>query len=306
MLTPRFHCPQAVPGLARGSRVELPPDAAHHALRVLRLGEGTAVAVFCGHGGEYEAVLEGARGKSAQVLLGTFHAADRVPQIDVHVQQAVVATEKMDWVVEKSVELGARWFTPVLAERSVVRLSGERAEKRVAHWQALAVSASEQCGLNRLLEVRPVRGLDALLSECSTEVGLRFMLDPEGERSLTSELVAAFGDLAGGDGLQRAAGRPGLAAGAGLAGLVGAPLPLASLSLTSLSPASLSPASLSLALLVGPEGGLSPGEAARARAAGYRPVTLGPRVLRTETAALAALAALRATIDDFSPSFAPT
>ncbi len=263
MLTPRFHCPQAVPGLARGSRVELPPDAAHHALRVLRLDEGQAVAVFCGHGGEYEAVLEAARGKSAQVLLGTFHADDRVPRVDVHVQQAVVATEKMDWVVEKAVELGARWFTPVLAERSVVRLSGERAAKRAAHWQALATSASEQCGLNRLLEVRPVQTLDAACSDQGLADTLKFMLQPGCERSLTSELIAAFGGAR-------------------------------------------TPAPRSLALLVGPEGGLSPGESARARAEGYRPVTLGPRVLRTETAALAALAALRATIDDFSPSFAPS
>lgn len=282
MLTPRFHCPQAVPGLARGSRVELPPDAAHHALRVLRLDEGQAVAVFCGHGGEYEAVLEAARGKSAQVLLGTFHADDRVPQVDVHVQQAVVATEKMDWVVEKSVELGARWFTPVLAERSVVRLSGERAGKRAAHWQALAVSASEQCGLNRLLEVRPVQTLDAVFASLDSSDALRFMLHPEGERSLTSALIAVFGG-AGRTGAPAGGQHPPAAAGSGPA-----------------APPS------SLTLLVGPEGGLSPGEVARARAAGYRPVTLGPRVLRTETAALAALAALRATIDDFSPSFAPT
>jgi 16S rRNA (uracil1498-N3)-methyltransferase len=284
MLTPRFHCPQAVPGLARGSRVELPPDAAHHALRVLRLGEGQAVAVFCGHGGEYEAVLEAARGKSAQVLLGTFHAGDRVPRVDVHVQQAVVATEKMDWVVEKSVELGARWFTPVLAERSVVRLTGERAGKRAAHWQALAVSASEQCGLNRLLEVRPVQSLEAACGEAQASGCLRFMLHPEGERSLTLELAAAV-EAAKGD------AAPGALSSA-----------LSSAVSSAVSPA-VSPA-LSLALLVGPEGGLSPRESALARAAGYRPVTLGPRILRTETAALAALAALRATIDDFSPSFA--
>jgi 16S rRNA (uracil1498-N3)-methyltransferase len=283
MLTPRFHCPQAVPGLAHGSRVELPADAAHHALRVLRLGEGTPIAVFCGHGGEYEAVLEGARGRSAQVLLGTFHAGDRVPRVDVHVQQAVVATEKMDWVVEKAVELGARWFTPVLAERSVVRLSGERAAKRVAHWQALAVSASEQCGMNRLLAVQPVRTLEAVCAEPGVTDGPRFMLYPDCERSLTAELSALFGDRAAGRGVVPGTGRrsPEAAPDSGIA-------------------------PLSLTLLVGPEGGLSPGEAARARAAGYRPVALGPRILRTETAALAALAALRATIDDFSPAFAPT
>lgn len=263
MLTPRFHCPQAMPGLARGTRVELPEDAAHHALRVLRLREGHPVAVFCGHGGEYEAVLEAARGKSAQVLLGTFHAADRAPRVDVHVQQSVVATEKMDWVVEKAVELGAHRFTPVLAERSVVRLSGERAAKRAAHWQALAVSASEQCGLNRLLEVRPVQALDAACAGPHDEGALLCLLEPEGERSLTQEFAGFFTEPATG-------------------------------------------AARSLVLLVGPEGGFSPAEAALARAAGYRPVTLGPRVLRTETAALAALAALRATVDDFCLPTSPS
>lgn len=263
MLTPRFHCPQAMPGLARGTRVELPADAAHHALRVLRLREGHPVAVFCGHGGEYEAVLEAARGKSAQVLLGTFHAADRAPRVDVHVQQSVVATEKMDWVVEKSVELGAHRFTPVLAERSVVRLSGERAAKRAAHWQALAVSASEQCGLNRLLEVRPVQALDVACAGPHDDGALLCVLDPEGERSLTQELAGFLAEPATG-------------------------------------------AARSLVLLVGPEGGFSPAEAALARTAGYRPVTLGPRVLRTETAALAALAALRATVDDFNVPTSPS
>ena len=262
MLTPRFHCTQAVPGLARGTRVELPPDASHHALRVLRLREGQPVAVFCGHGGEYEAVLEAGRGRSAQVLLGAFHAGDRAPRIDVHVQQSVVATEKMDWVVEKAVELGARRFTPVLAERSVVRLSGERAAKRAAHWQALAVSASEQCGLNRLLEVCPVMALDAACAGPHDDGALLCVLDPEGERSLTQELSVLLANPAG-------------------------------------------VSARSLVLLIGPEGGFSPVEAALARAAGYRPVTLGPRVLRTETAALAALAALRAIVDDFSPPVPP-
>lgn len=263
MLTPRFHCPQAVPGLARGTRVELPPDAAHHAMRVLRLREGQPVAVFCGHGGEYEGELEAARGKSAAVVLGAFHACDRAPRLDVHVQQAVVATEKMDWVVEKAVELGAHRFTPVLAERSVVRLNGERAARRAAHWQALAVSASEQCGLNRLLEVRPVQALDTACAGPHEAGALLCMLDPEGEHPLTALVAGA----------------------------------------ASAAPDAVVPRSL--VLLVGPEGGFSPAEAALARAAGYVRATLGPRVLRTETAALAALAALRATLDDFSPSSRP-
>jgi len=249
MPTPRFYCPQAVPGLARGARVELPTAAVHHALRVLRIPDGGAIIVFSGEGGEYEARIEVTSGKAAHASLQRFRAVDRFPRIDVHIQQAVVATEKMDWVVEKAVELGARSFAPVLAERSVVRLSGDRAEKRVAHWQALAVAASEQCGLNRLLAVHPVASIETGCAGPHADGATLCMLDPRGECSLT-DLVLAL------------------------------PAPV-------------------LTLLVGPEGGLSDREAAQARAAGYRPVTLGPRILRTETAALAALATVRAIADDF-------
>jgi 16S rRNA (uracil1498-N3)-methyltransferase len=133
-----------------------------------------------------------------------------------------------------------------------------------------------------LLEVRPVQTLDAVCDDLDSGNALRFMLQPGCEHSLTSELIAAFGTA------RRSAGTSAVAA----------PLSPGAVPQPYISPRSL-------VLLVGPEGGLSPGEAARARVAGYRPVTLGPRVLRTETAALAALAALRATIDDFSPAFAP-
>lgn len=257
MRTPRFHCPQAIHGLARGTRVELPPAAAHHALRVLRLADGDPIAVFSGHGGEYEAVLETARGKAAHARLDGFHAEDRAPQIDVHIQQAVVASEKMDWMIEKAVELGARSITPVLAERSVVRLSGERADRRVAHWQALAIAASEQCGMNRLLEVRPVCAMELACTQIPVPGSLCCLLSPEGECTLTEAVPAAL----------HAAARAGHA--------------------------------LSLTLLVGPEGGFSLRESAQAREHAYRALRLGPRVLRTETAALAALATVRAIADDF-------
>jgi len=275
MLTPRFHCPQAVEGLAHGTRIDLPATAAHHALRVLRLADGAPVAVFSGRGGEYEAVLDAPRGAPAQARLTRFHALDRAPAIDVHIQQALVASEKMDWVIEKAVELGARSVTPVQVERSVVRLSGERAARRLAHWQALAISASEQCGLNWLLEVRPVLSLQAA---CAASVAgaapidgdipvvaaaLRCRLDPQGLTSLTGWLLAGVAECAS------AGGRP------------------------------------SVTLLVGPEGGFSGTETTLIDAHGYRPVTLGPRVLRTETAALAALAALRAIADDFAAAVLP-
>jgi 16S rRNA (uracil1498-N3)-methyltransferase len=235
-----------------GARVELPAAAAHHALRVLRLGEGDPIALFCGHGGQYAARLDAARGSSAQARLEAFHADDRAPAIDVHLLQALVATEKMDWLIEKAVELGARSVTPVTVERSVVRLNGERAQRRVEHWQALATAAAEQCGINRLLEVRPASAFEAACAQSPAPDEARVLLDP-----LAGQTFAGWAS-------GRAAAGP-----------------------------------LVLRLLVGPEGGLSERERALAAAHGYLPLALGPRVLRTETAALAALAALRALADDF-------
>ncbi|MBC7780036.1 MAG: 16S rRNA (uracil(1498)-N(3))-methyltransferase [Proteobacteria bacterium] len=263
MLTPRFHCPHAVPGLAPGHRLELPATAAHHALRVLRLVDGDPIAVFSGLGGEYAAVLEATRGKAAHARVADFHAEDRAPRIDVHIQQSVVSNDKMDWMIEKAVELGARSVTPVLVERSVVRLNGERAERRVAHWQALAIAASEQCGLNRVLDVSPVQSVDEACSALPALNTLRCMLDPRGERSLTDCISEVWPSIVP-DGV------PGMPTAA-------------------------------LVLLVGPEGGFSARETAHARGAGYLTLSLGPRVLRTETAALAALAAIRALVDDFRP-----
>ena len=243
MSVPRFYCPQLpqCAGLA-----ELPEQAAHHAARVLRLKEGDRVAVFNGHGGEGEARVAaiGKRGVSVEIM--AWHAVERESPLRVMLAQAISAGEKMDFTLQKAVEMGVAAIQPLASERSVVRLSGERADKRVAHWQGVVVAACEQSGRNRVPEVAPIRSLLDWLPEQDGN-DLRLMLMPQAEIRLHN--------------LDQPTGR--------------------------------------VTLLIGPEGGLSPVEAEAAQRFGFTPVRLGARILRTETAALAALAAMQTLWGDF-------
>lgn len=242
-MIPRFHCPFP---LAPGATVELPPEAAHHAAKVLRMAEGDAVMLFDGRGGEWTARLKRV-GKAMAAVLESFDDADREPPLAVTLAQGLPAADKMDWIVQKGTELGVARIRPVVARRSVIRLSGERMERRVAHWQAVAVAACEQCRRNRVPEVAALVDLGHYLGEAPASGELRLMLAPGAERRLA--------DL----------GRP--------AGPV--------------------------TLLIGPEGGFEEGELAAAEMAGFQAVSLGPRVLRTETAGAATLAAMMALWGDF-------
>lgn len=242
-MLPRFFIPSA---LAPGATVDLPAEAAHHAVRVLRLGDGDEVVLFDGRGGSWRARLLRA-GPAVRAVLADHDEADREPALRVTLVQGLPAADKMDWVVQKCTELGVAAIRPVAARRSVVRLSGERMEKRVRHWQQVAVAACEQCGRNRVPEVAPLLDLPQYLAAAPQQNEHRFVLAPGGVESL------------------RAVG--------GLAGPV--------------------------TLLVGPEGGFEEGEMRAALAAGFAPLTLGPRVLRTETAGAAALAAMMALWGDF-------
>lgn len=242
MMNPRFFCPQP---LVPNSLAELPSAAAHHALRVLRLSVGDAVTLFNGEGGEYPGNLVEA-GRAVRVQLGDWHAVERESPLDITLAQALPSGDKMDFVVQKAVELGVARIQPLLAARSVVRLSGERAARRVEHLRQVAVSACEQCGRNRLPEIAPILDLRQWLGQLPQDNGLeRLLLSPQGGR------------------------RPRELAGA-----------------------------KRFALLVGPEGGLSEEEAAAARLAGFADLSLGPRILRTETAGPAVLAALGALHGD--------
>lgn len=230
---PRLHC--GVP-LASGLVLALPAGAARH-VQVLRMQPGDALTLFDGRGGEYEAQVEHMGRSEVRVVVGAHHAIEREAPRAVHLALAMPANERMDWLVEKASELGVASIAPLVAERSVLRLAGERAQKKQAHWQAIAVAACEQCGRNRVPVVHPVQPLAGWLAAQATP-GWMLSLRPG------TQAIAAL------------------------------PRPEA------------------VTLLSGPEGGLAPAEEEAALGRGWQPVNLGPRVLRAETAPLAALALL--------------
>jgi len=149
---PRFYCPGP---LAAGQSLQLPAGAARH-VQVLRLQPGAAVTLFNGEGGEYDALVEHMGRSEVRVLVGSHQAVEREAPHEVHLAVGMPANERMDWLVEKAVELGVASIQPLLAERSVLRLNGERAERKRAHWQGIAIAACEQCGRNRVPVVHEV------------------------------------------------------------------------------------------------------------------------------------------------------
>ncbi|RZU00682.1 16S rRNA (uracil(1498)-N(3))-methyltransferase [Rivibacter subsaxonicus] len=237
---PRFHVDLP---LSPGLETALPSGAARH-VQVLRLQPGDSIVLFDGAGSDWPAqVLQMGRSE-VRVRVGAPVAVERELPLAVTLAVGMPANERMDWLVEKATELGAGAIEPLLCERSVLRLSGERAEKKRLHWQAVAIAAAEQSGRARVPLVAPV-----------TSLAHRLAADDPRELRLLLSL---------GDG-------------------TGPALPALQAALQSSRP---------LRLLSGPEGGLSPAEDLAARAAGWLPVTLGPRVLRAETAPLALLATL--------------
>lgn len=241
-MPPRLHVPG--PALSAGRTIELPPEAARH-VQVLRLQPGDALTLFDGQGGEWSARVAGMGKREVRAEVLTHQAVDRELPVAVTLALAMPAGDRMDFVVEKATELGAAAIVPLVAERSVLRLAGERAEKRRAHWQAIAVAACEQCGRNRVPQVSAPMALplwlDALLPPTAGQA--RWLLGWRDAHAWPAAQVA------------------------------GAP-------------------SQGALLLSGPEGGFSDAEEALARARGFAAVTLGPRVLRADTAPLAALAAI--------------
>jgi len=241
MPCPRIHCDVR---LGPGAQFALAPEAAQHVSKALRLKAGDALTVFDGRGGEYEAVIQRIDRERVDVKVGAVHDVERESELAIGLVQGLPEADKMDWIIQKAVELGVGWIQPLVCDRSVVRLAGERAARREAHWRRVAVAACEQSGRNRIPEVRPTLGFQSWIAAPSELA--RWMLQP------------------------------------------GAP-PLAS------HPAPTAP----FELVVGPEGGLSERERDLALSRGCEPVALGPRVLRTETAPVAALAAIHALWGDF-------
>ena len=245
-MIPRLFCAGS---LAIGQEVALPDGPARHARDVLRPGTGDRVTLLNGLGGEYAARLAEVTKKEVRATVLDFSRREAESPYPITVAQCLAGGDKMDWIVEKSVELGASTIVPLAAARSVLRLSPERAAKRLDHWRAIAQSACEQCGRNRVTTIEPVASLGAWLAGMRDRPGIKLMLSPVHSTTFSS--------------------------------------------LPSVSPGT------SVTLLIGPEAGLTDAEETQAQAAEFVPVLLGPRVLRTETAALAALAAINARWGDF-------
>lgn len=243
--------------LAAGTTVVLPESTAGHLLRVLRLGAGDACVLFNGDGHDYHAriVAAGRREATAEVIEA--RALDNESSLRIVLLQAVARGEKMDWIVQKATELGVAGIVPVLSERGEVKLDGERAGKRSAHWRSVAIAACEQSGRARVPAIEAPQPLTNALAALPAQAR-RLTLDPEADRSVaTLEPLRVAGSGAGEDGN-----------------------------------------GIAIIIAVGPEGGWSPGDLALLRGAGFAGLRLGPRVLRTETAGIAAIAALQARFGD--------
>jgi 16S rRNA (uracil1498-N3)-methyltransferase len=238
---PRFYCPQP---LAAGAIVALPEAVAHH-LHVLRLQPGAELSLFNGDGGEYLAQLDRIEKKRASARIQAFVARDAELAYEITLAQALPEASKMDWIIEKAVELGVAAIQPLAAQRCVVRLAGERAEKRHAHWQGVVIAASEQSGRNRLARLGALGDFAQYIGQ--HELHRRILLTPR--------------------------------AGQSLAGWARHQPPQA------------------LTLLIGPEGGYTEQEEDAAIARGALALSMGPRILRTETAGIAAVAALNGLWD---------
>jgi 16S rRNA (uracil1498-N3)-methyltransferase len=239
---PRFYVDSV---FTPGDVVALPDEVARH-IQVLRLAAGDPLTLFNGRGGQHEAKLVEVGRRNALAQIVAFTPVEAEPPYRITLAQGIAGGDKMDWLIEKAVELGVAIIAPLIATRGVVRLSAERAARRHGHWQGIVRAACEQCGRNRVPEVEPACDLSKWLAALPPPGGstLRLMLSPRATK------------------------------------------PFASLPQT--------PPNQDVILLIGPEGGLSPEEEDAAVAHGFMPLSLGPRVLRTETAGMAVLAALAA------------
>ncbi len=234
----RFYCPDP---LAIGTKLSLPDAVAHH-VQVIRMQVGNPITLFNGEGGEFTAVITQMEKKRVEAEVKTFSPREAELPYAITLAQALPEASKMDWIIEKAVELGVTAIQPLAAQRCVVRLNGERADKKHSHWQGIIRAAAEQSGRNRLAHLAPLSDFTSWIAQ--SDLHKRILLSPRGEQSLSDW----------------ARHQPAQA----------------------------------VSLMIGPEGGFSDGEEKLACEHGALMLTMGARVLRTETAGLSALAALNA------------
>ncbi|SDX88482.1 16S rRNA (uracil(1498)-N(3))-methyltransferase [Nitrosomonas sp. Nm33] len=253
-MTARFYYPGP---MIPGQIITLPINTGHHATRVLRLKQGDKVILFNGEGGEFSGSIHHIDKSGSTVILSQFHAIERESPLSISLVQAVCSNEKMDWIIQKSVELGVNCIQPITATRSVVRLSEERANKRQLHWQQVIIAACEQCGRNRIPKLHPLLTLSDWFSQQFENK--RNNIENKSPYKLLLSLTAN----------------------------------------KRLSEFSLPSIDTPLLLLIGPEGGFTTEEEKAAYATGFVSICLGQRTLRTESAALAAIAAMQALWGDY-------
>ena len=231
--------------VAAGKRLVVAGSAANHITRVLRLRNGDALTVFDGSGGEFGARIEEFRKDSVLVSVKDHRPLDRESPLPLTLAQGISRGERMDWIIQKATELGTSRIVPLFTKRSVVRLDDKQADRKLQHWRAIAISACEQCGRNRIPELAaPVDFFEVLPADSSGAT--RILLSPTGDLRIDDLQDVAKG----------------------------------------------------ITVLIGPEGGLEDVEQEAAIAAGFKAVRLGPRVLRTETAAIAALTIIQRYFGD--------
>ncbi len=254
MRVPRVYLNQA---LHSGAELTLDKAAAHYLVSVLRLRAGAALTVFNGSGGEYTALLQSATNKQATIRVESHSFGVQPSPVQLTLAIGLSRGERMDWVIQKAVELGVNTVIPLFTERCEVKLKGERALKKQVHWQQIAISACEQSQRNDVPVIKPAQLFGEYLTTTVTPptsnvTDLRVILDPRAEQSLGSTLLKQ------------------------------------------------SVPTKTVVLLSGPEGGFSDGEIELAQQQGTLSVALGPRVLRTETAPLAAISIVQALIGDMT------
>ncbi|WP_455016836.1 16S rRNA (uracil(1498)-N(3))-methyltransferase [Kingella oralis] len=238
---PRFYLPTA---LAPHTTLNLPDNIIRH-IHVLRLNAGDSITLFNGTGNDFAATLQTIGKRHAECHIHAQRQPENESPLAITLVQAISSGERMDFTLQKSVELGVRAIQPIISERCVVRLSGERADKRVQRWQDIVIAACEQSGRSIVPTVQPIVSFSDYLRQMPPELHLMMSL----RRATTLR--------------------------------------------------DITPAPQTLRLMIGPEGGWTPAEEQAALAAGVQTITLGKRVLRTETAAMAAMAAMQVLWGDF-------
>jgi 16S rRNA (uracil1498-N3)-methyltransferase len=240
--------------LTPGSVVELPPDTASHLAKVLRARGGDELILFNGDGREFNGAIDGVRGSRVSACVGDSRQVDRESPLAITLVQCVPRGDRMDFIVQKATELGVARIVPVLSQRSVVRLDAAQAESKAIHWRAVAVSACEQCGRNRLPAIDAAQPLLNYLGDSAIGAGPRLVFAPDSGKPPPDRAQRSGAD----------------------------------------SDSAIAAAEIA----IGPEGGFADDELEAFRVSGFSRVALGPRILRTETAAIAAVVWLQARFGD--------